>query len=272
MNGLPDPMNGLSDPMNGLPDPIHGRAEPIHGFAGFIDGEPGGRLLGRMSHFVTTLDGERKPRRLPARALDPIEIRALGCLMEKQLATPEYYPLTINALIAACNQKSNREPVMEVGESEVQRALDRLQDEKLVWKVFGGRATRWDHNLDATWHLDRAAKAVMTLLFLRGPQTAGEIRGRSDRLHAFEAIDDVEATLHRLGSGDDAVVRELPRRPGQKEARWAQLLGGAVADDSTMDDMPAAAGEPLSVRVQRLETQVTALLSELRDLKAKLGE
>src|SRR5947209_20538953 len=102
-----------------------------------------------MSYSVTTLDGERKPRRLPARELDPIEIRVLGCLMEKQLATPEYYPLTLNALIAACNQKSNREPVMEVGESEVQRALDRLQDEKLVWKVLGGRATRWDHNLDA---------------------------------------------------------------------------------------------------------------------------
>jgi len=225
-----------------------------------------------MSHFVTTLDGERKPRRLPGRELDAIEIRVLGCLMEKQLATPEYYPLTINALIAACNQKSNREPVMEVGESEVQRALDRMQDEKLIWKVLGGRATRWDHNLDATWHLDRAAKAVLALLFLRGPQTAGELRGRSDRLHAFEAIDDVEATLQRLGSGDDAIVRELPRRPGQKETRWMHILGGAVSEDVAIDDEPARAGEPLSVRVQRLETQVATLLSELRDLKAKLGE
>src|SRR5256885_1779072 len=173
---------------------------------------------------VTNLDGERKPRRLPARELDPIEVRVLGCLMEKQLATPEYYPLTLNALIAACNQKSNREPVMEVGESEVQRALDRLQDEKLVWKVLGGRATRWDHNLDTTWHLDRPAKAVIALLFLRGPQTAGELRGRSDRLHSFEAIDDVEATLQRLGNGDAPIVRELPRRPGQKEARFSERL------------------------------------------------
>jgi uncharacterized protein YceH (UPF0502 family) len=225
-----------------------------------------------MSYSVTTLDGERKPRRLPARELDPIEIRVLGCLMEKQLATPEYYPLTINALIAACNQKSNREPVMEVGESEVQRALDRLQDEKLVWKVLSGRATRWDHNLDPTWHLDRPAKAVIALLFLRGPQTSGELRGRSDRLHAFEAIDDVEATLQRLGSGDDALVREQPRRPGQKESRWAQLLGGAIAEESAVDDAPAPAGEPLSVRVQRLEAQVVTLMSELRELKAKLGE
>lgn len=225
-----------------------------------------------MSYSVTTLDGERKPRRLPARELDPIEIRVLGCLMEKQLATPEYYPLTLNALIAACNQKSNREPVMEVGESEVQRALDRLQDEKLVWKVLGGRATRWDHNLDSAWHIERPAKAVLTLLFVRGPQTAGELRGRSDRLHAFETIDDVEATLQRLGSGDDAIVRELPRRPGQKEARWTHTLGGVIAEESSAEDAPVTAGEPLSIRVQRLEAQVAALMSELRELKAKLGE
>lgn len=225
-----------------------------------------------MSYSVTTLDGERKPRRLPARALDPIEVRVLGCLMEKQLSTPEYYPLTINALIAACNQKSNREPVMEVGESEVQRALDRLQDEKLVWKVLGGRATRWDHNLDASWHLDRPAKAILTLLFVRGPQTPGELRGRSDRLHPFETIDDVEATLQRLGSGDDAVVREQSRRPGQKESRWAHLLGGAVSEDIVTEAEPAAHGEPLSMRVQRLESQVATLTSELRELKAKLGE
>jgi uncharacterized protein YceH (UPF0502 family) len=159
-----------------------------------------------------------------------------------------------------------------VGESEVQRALDRLQDEKLVWKVLGGRATRWDHNLDATWHLDRPAKAVMTLLFLRGPQTSGELRGRSDRLHSFEAIDDVEATLQRLGSGDDAIVREQPRRPGQKESRWAHLLGGAIAEEPAIEETTSSPGEPLSVRVQRLEAQVATLLTELRDLKAKLGE
>ena len=162
---------------------------------------------------------------------------------------------------------------MEVGESEVQRALDRLQDEKLVWKVLGGRATRWDHNLDATWHLDHPAKAIIALLFLRGPQTAGELRGRSDRLHAFEAIDDVEATLQRLSTGDDAIVRELPRRPGQKEARWMHTLGGAVIEAPAIEeDTSASAGEPLSVRVQRLESQVATLLTELRELKAKLGE
>ncbi|HEV2721017.1 MAG TPA: YceH family protein, partial [Thermoanaerobaculia bacterium] len=144
---------------------------------------------------VTNLDGERKPRQLPARELDPVEQRVLGALMEKQLSTPEYYPLTVNALVAACNQKSNREPVMELSESEIQRALDRLQDEKLVWKVMGGRAVRYDHNLDSQWQLDRRSKALLTLLFLRGEQTAGELRGRSDRLHEFEGIAEVEETL-----------------------------------------------------------------------------
>ena len=222
---------------------------------------------------VGTLDGERKPRKLPARELDANEIRVLGALMEKQLATPEYYPLTLNALLAACNQKSSREPVMELSENDVQRALDRLQDEKLVWKVLGGRATRYDHNLDATWQLDRPAKAIIALLFLRGAQTAGELRSRSDRMHEFVAIDDVEATLQRLATGD-ALVQELPRRPGQKETRWVHVLSGGAPIDIAPAEAGASTerGEPLSVRVQRLEEQVAALSAELHALKAKLGE
>src|SRR5215472_6034244 len=112
-----------------------------------------------MSTYVTDLSGERKPRQPPARELDPVEIRILGSLAEKQMATPEYYPLTVNALVAACNQKSNRDPVMELNEGEVQSALDRLQVEKLVWKVMGGRSVRWEHNLDAALQLDRPTKA-----------------------------------------------------------------------------------------------------------------
>lgn len=218
-----------------------------------------------MSHYVSSLSDERKPRKLPARDLDPVEIRILGGLAEKQMATPEYYPLTLNALVAACNQKSNREPVMELSETEIQHALDRLQDEKLVWKVLGGRATRWEHNLEANLQLDRPAKAVLTLLFLRGPQTAGELRGRSDRLHAFDSIEDVEQTLRHL----EPLVRELPRRSGQKESRWSHLLGGAPPLDSAGDGAPA--GAPLSARVQRLEEQIAQLANELRDLKEKLG-
>jgi uncharacterized protein YceH (UPF0502 family) len=218
---------------------------------------------------VTNLDGERKPPKLPGRELDAVEVRILGALIEKQLATPEYYPLTLNALVAACNQKSSREPVMELAEGDVQRALDRLQDEKLVWKVLGGRATRYDHNLDATWQLDRAAKAVIALLFLRGPQTAGELRSRSDRLHEFTAIEDVEATLQRLAP----MTQEIPRRPGQKEARWMQTLSGAAPSiPSAEESEPESGREPLSIRVQRLEEQIAALGAELHALKAKLGE
>lgn len=225
---------------------------------------------------VTTFDGERKPRTLPARELDPIEIRILGSLMEKQLSTPEYYPLTLNALAAACNQKSNREPVMDLGDAELQRGLDRLQDEKLVWKVFGGRAVRYDHNLDSMWQIDRASKAIITLLFLRGPQTAGEIRGRSDRLHPFESVAEAEDALQRLATLPPPMVRELPRRPGQKESRWAHLLGGAIVEPAISaaaeGESSHDAREPLSVRVQRLEEQLASLTAEFHALRAKLGE
>lgn len=225
--------------------------------------------------FVPTLDSEglRRPR-IP-RTLDPVELRVLGALMEKQLATPEYYPLTLNALVAACNQKSNREPVMELSEQEIDRALDRLQDEKLVWRVMGGRAVRFDHNLDSVWHIDRREKAILTLLFLRGPQTAGELRGRSDRLQSFDSVAEVEELLRDMAAHSEPLVRQLPRRPGQKEERWAHTAGGAVVDVPPAPDPEprptSQSGEPLSMRVQRLEEQVAALTQELRALKENLG-
>jgi len=225
--------------------------------------------------YVPPFDATSKPRpRLP-RELDPVEIRILGSLMEKQLATPEYYPLTLNALVAAANQKSNREPVMELGDDDVQRALDRLQDEKMVWKVMGGRAVRYDHNLDHVWHLDRAQKALLTLLFVRGPQTAGELRGRSDRLHSFESVPAAEETLRDMAAHSEPLVRPLPRRPGQKEERWAHTAGGAVVDVDPAPVSVAAAAEssqPLSARVARLEAELARLSAELRALKDKLGE
>jgi len=165
---------------------------------------------------------------------------------------------------------------MELAESEVERALDRLQDEKLVWRVMGGRAVRFDHNLDALWHISRKEKALLTLLFLRGAQTAGEMRGRSDRLHTFDSVSDVEDTLRDLASQHEPLVRQLPRRPGQKEERWVHTAGGAVVDASPVfsdESTPQrASAEPLSARVQRLEEAVAALTEELRSLKAKLGE
>ena len=221
-----------------------------------------------MSTYVTDLGGERKPRKPPARELDPVEIRILGSLAEKQVSTPEYYPLTLNALVAACNQKSNRDPVMELSEDDVQRALDGLQEEKLVWKVLGGRAVRWEHNLDSTLQLDRPSKAALTLLFLRGAQTPGELRSRSDRLYSFENIAEVEETLRRL----DPLVHELPRRPGQKESRWVHTLSGAAGSQPAEDNDGLRGRRSTEERLQSLEQQVAALAEELRALKAKLGE
>jgi uncharacterized protein YceH (UPF0502 family) len=210
------------------------------------------------------------PRPRLSRHLDPTELRILGSLIEKQLSTPEYYPLTLNALLAACNQKSNREPVMELSESDVQKALERLQDEKLVWKVMGGRAVRYDQNLDTAWHLKRREKALLALLMLRGPQTAGELRGRSDRLEKFDTVAEVEELLRDLASEREPLVQELPRRPGQKEQRWAHTTGGAVVD-LPIEAEPVT-GQPLSTRVQQLEERVEALAAELASLKRKLGE
>ncbi|HEX7419945.1 MAG TPA: YceH family protein [Thermoanaerobaculia bacterium] len=223
--------------------------------------------------FVPTLDTDSPQRpRLP-RTLDPNEIRVLGSLMEKQLSTPEYYPLTLNALVAAANQKSNREPVMELSESDVQRALDRLQDEKLAWRVMGGRAVRFDHNLDKVWHLKPGEKAIMTLLFLRGPQTPGELRGRSDRLHRFESVSEVEDTLRDMAAHSEPLVRELQRRPGQKETRWGHTAGGTIVEDEEAAPSTTPSGaEPVSVRIARLEERVEQLTVQLRALMDKLGE
>jgi uncharacterized protein YceH (UPF0502 family) len=226
--------------------------------------------------YIPPLDTESKRQPKLPRSLDPLEIRILGGLMEKQLATPEYYPLTVNALVAACNQKSNREPVMELGDSDLRRALDRLQDEKLVWKVMGGRAVRYDHNLDHVWHINRREKAVMTLLMLRGAQTAGELRGRSDRLQAFDNIREVEELLREMASQSEPLVFELPRRPGQKEQRWMHTVGGAVIEPAyapiEASHEPHPTSEALSARVARLEQQVATLAEELRTLRARLGE
>lgn len=220
------------------------------------------------------LTGDAPPARLP-RPLDPVEIRVLGALLEKQQATPEYYPLTLNALVAACNQKSNRDPVVELSASEVEAALDRLRKLVFVWKVGGSRAERWEQNVERAWRLDAATKAVMTLLLLRGAQTPGELRARSERLHAFAALDEVESALAKLAEGPDPLVAELPRGPGQKEARWTHLVG-RPGEDAAANATPAltapAVPDPLESRVTLLEEQLAAFSRELSDLKKRLGE
>lgn len=215
------------------------------------------------------------------RPLDPIEVRVLGALMEKEQTTPEAYPLTINGVIAACNQKSNREPVTELSETEVVEALDRLRQDVLAWRSEGARSERWEQRLDRRWQLTPASKAIMTLLMLRGPQTPGELKARSERLHAFASIADVERTLRQLAEGFDALVRELPRQPGKRENRWTHLAGTAVDSDTPTLPIAAAPPSPPAAaasgpspveRLERLETAVAALQEELQALRRRLGD
>lgn len=206
--------------------------------------------------------------------LDSTELRVLGSLLEKQQTTPDYYPMTVNGIVAASNQKSNRDPVMELTETEVQDALDRLQHQVLVWKVIGSRTIHWKHNVDGPWDLDAAGKAVITLLILRGPQTPGELRGRSERLFAFRAPSEVEDILRKLASGEEPLVVEMPRQPGRKERRWMHLIGG-TPDFESVDEARAPVGTTrspgLETRVAQLEETVERLMAEIRDLKAQLG-
>lgn len=206
------------------------------------------------------------------RALDAVEIRVVGALMEKQQTTPEYYPLTLNALIAACNQKSNREPVMELAEGDVAAALERLRGDVLVWATSGARVERWEHRLDRRLELDAAAKALVTVLFLRGAQTPGELRARTERMHPFAATDAVETTLRELAGRAEPLVAELARQPGQKESRWTHLAAGepVAATGGATYGAVAPAGT-LADRVARLEETVQRLLDDLSDLRERLG-
>jgi uncharacterized protein YceH (UPF0502 family) len=181
-----------------------------------------------------------------SRPLDPAEVRVLGALLEKEQTTPEAYPLSLNALVAACNQRTGREPVMQLDEAEVAGALDRLRQEVLVWRSEGSRVPRWRQSVERRWQLDPAAKAILTLLLLRGAQTAGELRARSERMHRFAELADVEEVLGRLAAEDEPLVRELPRRPGQKETRWVHLVGAPVASPAASDapGSPATSGAP----------------------------
>lgn len=220
--------------------------------------------------------------RIP-RKLDPVEIRVLGSLLEKEQTAPEASPLTVNALIAACNQKTNREPVVQLSEEQVTDALDRLRQDVLVWRSEGARTERWQQSVVRRWGLDSAAKALITLLLLRGPQTPGELRTRGERLHEFGSLEEVEAALRRLAAADEPLVAELPRRPGQKETRWAHLVGD-LPPEATPEAMPAISREApqeaierespsrsLAGRVERLEELVARLSEELQELKDQLG-
>src|ERR1700756_1848814 len=163
--------------------------------------------------------------------LTDTEVRVLGAMIEKDITTPEYYPLSLNALVNACNQKSNRDPVMQLDENSVRDALSGLQEHRLAGPASGAdsRVTKYEHRMQEVFTFTRAEIAVLCVLLLRGPQTPGELRGRTERMHRFETTDDVQSALQKLIEREPALVKVLPRQPGTKEARYVHLLGEDVA-------------------------------------------
>jgi len=192
----------------------------------------------------------------------------LGTLIEKQHTVPDTYPLTLNGLIAGCNQKSSRSPVMEVTEAEVQTALDRLRSANLVIETSGGRVARYSHNFERVLQIPSQAAALLTVLMLRGPQTAGELRGNSDRLHKFADISAVEAFLEELAARPAGpLVVQLPRLPGARENRWAHLLSG---EPKVAEETAPAESAPLG-DMAALKAQIARLDGEVAELKALVG-
>ena len=209
--------------------------------------------------------------------LNEIEARIVGALVEKQLTTPEYYPLTLNALVNACNQKTNREPVSSLDEKTVTDALEILRERNLVYVFYGStsRVPKYKHMLPSVYETDPAATAVMCVLMLRGPQTLGELRGRTDRLYEFSGLGEVQETLDGLARRDEPLIAKLERQAGQKEARFAHLLSG----DIDIEALAAAAStqrRPTSAidddRAGKLEQEIAGLREEIEGLRATFEE
>ncbi|TFZ04443.1 YceH family protein [Ramlibacter rhizophilus] len=207
------------------------------------------------------------------RALSPSEIRVLGVLSEKQRTVPDSYPLTVNALVSGCNQKTSRNPVMDLSDAQAQASLDSLKALSLVTETSGGRVYRYGHNLDGVLRIPSQSIALLTVLMLRGPQTPGELRIASERMHNFADISSVEAFLEELAERPaGALVRKLARLPGARESRWTHLLGGEPADDESAGPTEAGASEDLSLgEVAALKAHVARLEAELAQVKALLG-
>lgn len=204
---------------------------------------------------------------MPIPPLPALELRILGVLVEKQLATPDYYPLTLNALVAGCNQKTSRNPVMNVTEREIQGALDELRGRTLVIESSGGRAMRYEHNVNKVLGIGDAMVAILAALMLRGPQTAAELRGACERLYRFADVSSVEAYLEdMITRAAMPLVVKLPKQPGSREHRWAHLLGGPV--DAAAVVTSAAEGPAASEDVAGLRAEVAELREELAALRA----
>lgn len=210
--------------------------------------------------------------------LTAAEARVLGALVEKEVTTPDYYPLSLNALVNACNQRSNREPVMNLDEDDVRQALHGLEDKCLAGRARAadGRVSKYEHWLGEAFNFSRAETALLCVLLLRGPQTPGELRGRTERLHGFEEISDVLAGLQKLMEREPPLAALLPRQPGTKEARYAHLLSGPVESMQTASAEPSSAhgsggGDSVLVeRIEVLETTVEELRQQVTALSQKI--
>lgn len=201
------------------------------------------------------------------------EARILGCLLEKEMATPEYYPLTLNALVNACNQKTNREPVVCYDEETVIPALDSLREKKLIRQSNIGRVVKYEQIFTQELKLIAREEAVLCILLLRGPQTIGEIRGRSERLYGFPGLDEVKETLTSLE--DMALIRQLPRQPGRKEPRYAHLLSGEPletgVDNPVQAETAPGTGSSNANRLEDLQQQIDGLREEMQQLREELA-
>jgi uncharacterized protein YceH (UPF0502 family) len=215
--------------------------------------------------------------------LNQLEVRVLGSLMEKEITTPDYYPLSLNALVNACNQKSNRDPVMDVDKSAVREALDSLGEKGLAGAMSSAesRVAKYEHRMQEVFNFTRRESAIVCVLLLRGPQTPGELRGRTERLFRFDDLADVQSTLQRLAQHDPPLAKMLARQPGTKEARYAHLLAGDVeAGNVSEPSANAAGGNPagseqiamLEESVARLEQEVAALKKEFTDFRKQFEE
>jgi uncharacterized protein YceH (UPF0502 family) len=214
--------------------------------------------------------------------LSEVETRVLGSLIEKDITTPDYYPLSLNALVNACNQKNNRDPVMHLDEDAVRQALDVLHDQRLAGPTSSAdsRVPKYEHRLQEVFNFTRGETALLCVLLLRGPQTPGELRGRSERMHRFEDLTEVQSTLQRLSEREPPLVKVLARQPGTKEARAMHLLAGDRGEPAgegwttaarTSSSGSGSRAAPEGERIARLENEVADLGREVAELKQQLA-
>ncbi len=207
--------------------------------------------------------------------LNEAEARVLGALLEKEITTPDYYPLSLNGLVNACNQKSNREPGMNLDEDSVRAALRALHDNSLARSVSAAdsRVTKYEHRLQEAFNFDRREAAIFCELLLRGPQTPGELRSRAERMHHFDDLNEVQSALQRLMNRQPPLVKVLAKQPGTKESRYVHLLSGDVkpASPPGAHEAPAVSGRENADKVSRLESEVAELRKDIADLKQQFA-